>query len=95
VKCALVILWGFGYGTIPVAWNAWITRVAHDEVESGGGLLVATIQLGISAGAAAGGIASNHGGASSAFVTSALILGTAVVVILLDIRASSEAVHSG
>ncbi len=92
-KSALVILWGLGYGTIPVAWNAWITRVAHDEAESGGGLLVATIQLGISAGAAAGGISSDHGGASSAFITSGLILGAAAVVVLLDRRVSSVAVH--
>ncbi len=93
VQCALVVLWGLGYGTIPVSWNAWITRVAHDEAESGGGLLAATIQIGISAGAAAGGIASDHGGASFVFIASGLFLSASAVVILLDKRASSVPVH--
>ena len=93
VKCALVILWGFGYGTVPVAWSAWITRVAHDEAESGGGLMVATIQLGISAGAAVGGVAYDRGGASYAFTTSGLILAVAAVVTLLDMRVPSVIAH--
>ncbi len=51
----LVALWGFAFGLVPVAWSTWLATTVPDEAESAGGLLVASIQLAISAGAAGGG----------------------------------------
>ncbi|OFV58716.1 hypothetical protein BCR59_23235 [Klebsiella pneumoniae] len=51
----LVALWGFAFGLVPVAWSTWLATTVPDEAESAGGLLVASIQLAISAGAPAAG----------------------------------------
>jgi predicted MFS family arabinose efflux permease len=51
----LIAMWGLFFGVVQIGWNMWITRAIPEEAESGGGVLVATIQLGIMTGAAAGG----------------------------------------
>jgi predicted MFS family arabinose efflux permease len=51
----LVALWGFAFGLVPVGWSTWLATTVPDEAESAGGLLVASIQLAISAGAAGAG----------------------------------------
>ncbi|MCL7653700.1 MFS transporter, partial [Klebsiella pneumoniae] len=51
----LVALCGVAFGLVPVAWSTWLATTVPDEAESAGGLLVASIQLAISAGAAGGG----------------------------------------
>ncbi len=51
----MLILWGALNSAIPVAWSAWITQGISDSPESGGGLMVAAIQLAITLGAAVGG----------------------------------------
>ena len=43
----LVVAWGVAYGTIPVSWSAWVACAAPDQTESGGGLIVAAVQLAI------------------------------------------------
>jgi hypothetical protein len=48
----LVALWGFAFGLVPVGWSTWLATTVPDEAESAGGLLVASIQLAIGAGAA-------------------------------------------
>ncbi|MSE19552.1 MFS transporter, partial [Pantoea agglomerans] len=50
-----VAIWGMAFGSMPTGWSTWISRAVPDDAESGGGLLVATIQLAITVGAAAGG----------------------------------------
>ncbi len=52
----MLILWGMLNSAIPVAWSAWITQGISDSPESGGGLMVAAIQLAITLGAAVGGV---------------------------------------
>src|SRR5690606_18508978 len=59
----LVALWGMAFGAVPVAWSTWLTRVVPDEAESGGGLIVAAVQLAITTGAAAGGVLFDASGA--------------------------------
>jgi DHA1 family purine ribonucleoside efflux pump-like MFS transporter len=49
-------LWGFAFGVLPVGFQTWMVRVASDEAESAGGLLVAAFQVAITVGAVAGGI---------------------------------------
>lgn len=56
-------LMGLAFGTVPVTWSTWITVTVPDEAESGGGLLVAIIQLSIAVGAAAGGAVFDASGA--------------------------------
>lgn len=57
----LVALWGFAFGLVPVAWSTWLATTVPDEAESAGGLLVASIQLAISAAAGGGAVFDLHG----------------------------------
>lgn len=83
---ALVTLWGMAFGAVPVAWSTWITRTVPDEAESGGGLIVAAVQLAITLGAAAGGVIFDASGAKGVFAASALVLAAAVLLISLGLR---------
>jgi predicted MFS family arabinose efflux permease len=49
-------LWGFAFGALPVGFQTWMVRVASDEAESAGGLLVSAFQVAITVGAVVGGI---------------------------------------
>jgi predicted MFS family arabinose efflux permease len=46
-----MIAWGALNAAIPVSWFAWLSKEVSDEPESGGGLMVAAIQLSIMLGA--------------------------------------------
>lgn len=70
----LVTLWGFFSSMIPVGWSTWLTRAVPNEAESGGGLLVATIQLAIMAGAAVGGLVIDSSGVTGPFVVGGVVL---------------------
>lgn len=48
--------WGFAFGALPVGFQTWMVRVASDEAESAGGLLVSAFQIAITLGAVIGGI---------------------------------------
>ena len=82
LEIALVALWGLAFGTIPVAWSTWLARAVPDEAESGGGLIVAAVQLAITFGAAGGGVIYALSGVAGVFVTGgALMLATTAVVL--------------
>jgi predicted MFS family arabinose efflux permease len=49
-------IWGFAFGVLPVGFQTWMVRVASDEAESAGGLLVSAFQVAITVGAVVGGI---------------------------------------
>lgn len=83
---ALVMVWGFLFGAVPVAWSTWVTRAAADEPESGGGLQVAAIQLSITLGAGLGGMLFDHSGASGVIIGSAVTLLTAAIIIGSRVR---------
>ncbi|MET0505166.1 MAG: MFS transporter, partial [Luteibacter sp.] len=83
----LVALWGMTFGCVPVAWTTWITRTVPDEAESGGGLIVAAVQLAITLGAAGGGVVFDHAGANGVFVGAAVVLLMAVAAISLRLPA--------
>jgi len=87
VDAVLVALWGMAFGAVPVGWSTWITRTMPDEAESGGGLLVASIQLAITIGAAAGGVIFNVTGAKGVFMGSAVALLIATLTIYAALRA--------
>lgn len=82
----MVTLWGLAFGTVPVAWSAWITRTITDETESGTGLFVAAINFAIASGAAAGGLIFDSSGAVSVFLASGIVLLLATALILSRIK---------
>ncbi len=86
---AAVMAWGFGFGTVPVAWTTWLTRTVPYETESGGGLIVASIQIAITAGASLGGFTVDHSGVVGTFGLSAAILIAAGLIIFLALRSKS------
>lgn len=90
----LVALWGMAFGAVPVAWSTWITRTMPEEAESGGGLLVAAIQLAITIGAAAGGMIFNVTGAKGVFMGSAMALLLATLTIMMALRVKAPARNS-
>ncbi|WP_320188364.1 MFS transporter (plasmid) [Agrobacterium rosae] len=82
----IVALWGFSFGTIPVGWSTWLTQSVPDEAESGGGILVAAIQIAMTLGAALGGAIFDASGISSVFVFSGAVLLAATIVALIGLQ---------
>ncbi|MHC5307078.1 MFS transporter [Bartonella sp. LJL80] len=74
ISWALLLLWGFIATSAPVAWWAWLARRLPNNAETGGGLMVATIQLAITVGALLGGYLYDYQGYQTTFVVSACIL---------------------
>lgn len=71
---ALLAIWGFVGTAAPVVWWTWVTRATAEDVETGGGLMVAAAQIGILSGAAFGGVAYDHFGPIVTVLGSGLIL---------------------
>jgi predicted MFS family arabinose efflux permease len=70
----LLIGWGLIGTALPVAWWTWLARSLPDDADAGGGLMVAVIQMAITAGAASGGLLFDAGGHRATFMVSALLL---------------------
>lgn len=87
----LVAMWGFAFGLVPVGWSTWLATTIPDEAESAGGLLVASIQLAISAGAAGGGLVFDLNGASGVFMGSGILLLSAMVIVFARVRVNAVA----
>ena len=77
----LMIAWGGINSAIPVAWSAWLAKAINDEPESGGGLMVAVIQLSIMLGAASGGWLLDHWSISATFVGGVILLFCAAAIV--------------
>ena len=73
--------WGALNAAIPVAWSTWLTRGVRDAPESGGGLMVAAIQLSIMAGAALGGLLLDHVSITATLLGSAALLAMACLLV--------------
>lgn len=82
----LLGFWGLISTAAPVGWWAWVPRTFPKNAETGGGLMVAMIQLSIALGSTVGGLLFDHGGYRSAFVASAAMLLIAACLILLASR---------
>ncbi|UZJ62812.1 MFS transporter [Pseudomonas sp. KU26590] len=76
-----MISWGGLNAAIPVAWSTWLSKSVSDDPESGGGLLVAAIQLSIMVGGALGGLLLDHVSIAATFMGAAalLVLGALIV----------------
>jgi predicted MFS family arabinose efflux permease len=83
--------WGLLGTPAPVAWNTWLTRTLPEDAETGGGLMVAAIQLAITLGATIGGLLFDMSGYQSTFGTSAAMLVTAGLMAFVTKRAGSFA----
>ncbi|HEY6610963.1 MAG TPA: MFS transporter, partial [Pseudomonas sp.] len=76
----VMVGWGALNAAIPVCWSTWLARELSDEPESGGGLLVASIQLAIMLGGALGGQLLDHASASAPLVGGAVLLALASLI---------------
>ncbi|MFR9721918.1 MFS transporter [Streptomyces sp. MS19] len=57
---AVLVLWGLGYGAVPVTFQTWILRAAPDATEAASSLYVSMFNLSIALGALLGGLAVDH-----------------------------------
>jgi predicted MFS family arabinose efflux permease len=93
----LLALWGFLSTAAPVAWWTWLTRTLPDDSEAGGGLMVAAIQLAITAGAAFGGFLFDAYGFAATFIAATVLLllaaMTAVVSAFIGQRVNHMRAH--
>lgn len=82
VSAVAVAAWGFFFGFLPVGIQTWTVRVAADQAEAAGGLLVAAFQVAIAGGAVLGGLLVDHLGALGAvgYLAFATLAGALLVV---------------
>lgn len=83
----LLGVWGLLATAAPVGWWSWIARAMPEDAESGGGLMVAVIQLSIALGSTLGGVLFDIHGHLGTFTASAAILIAAAVLAMLTSRA--------
>ena len=86
----LLAIWGVIGTAAPVAWWTWLARTLPQDAEDGGGLMVASIQLAITVGAAAGGLLFDASGYASTFTLAALLLAGSAVAALAAHRAAAR-----
>lgn len=89
----LLAAWGLLGTPAPVGWGTWLSRTLPNDAEAGGGLMVATIQLAITLGASAGGIAFDNSGYEATFTFSAIVLVAAGVLALFAGRGARARVE--
>ena len=74
IVITLLALWGLMATAAPVGWWAWVPETFPNDAESGGGLMVAVIQLSIAIGSTLGGLLFDTSGYQTTFIASAAIL---------------------
>jgi predicted MFS family arabinose efflux permease len=77
----VLIAWGTLNSAIPVSWSTWLTKAVSDEPESGGGLMVAAIQLSIMLGGVFGGYLLDSVSVGATFIGGSLLLFAAAAVV--------------
>ncbi|WP_431984546.1 MFS transporter [Streptomyces qinglanensis] len=75
---AVLLLWGLGYGAVPVTFQTWILKAAPDATEAASSLYVSTFNLSIALGAFFGGLA-----VDGLTTTSVLWIGAALAALTL------------
>ncbi|SEJ39407.1 hypothetical protein SAMN04244572_03794 [Azotobacter beijerinckii] len=78
---AMMVGLGALNAAIPVCWSTWLAKEIDDEPESGGGLMVASIQLAIMMGGALGGQLLDRANASAPPAGRRVLLILSVLVI--------------
>lgn len=82
----LVALWGLAFGGVPVAWSTWVARSVPDQAESAGGMVVASVQGAIAAGAATGGLMFGLSGIVGVFIAGSVVMLVAALFIELCVK---------
>lgn len=77
-----ILLWGFGFGMIPITTQIWCFDASNGRVEGVQALLVCVVNLSIGGGAFIGGQVSGYAGFTAAIVTGAIGAALAMVVVL-------------
>ena len=72
----LMIVWGVLNSAIPVCWSTWLSKGIADQPDSGGGLMVAAIQLAIMLGGAFGGLLLDR-----VSITATMVGGAALLIV--------------
>lgn len=90
---ALLVIWGFVWGALPLGTQTWMAGASPNGAESGLALFVTTIQLSISLGSVVGGaVVSSLGIAPDFWVSAGIaIVGAVVLIVLGTRRAGSRA----
>jgi predicted MFS family arabinose efflux permease len=84
--------WGLIGTPAPVGWGTWLSRTLPTDAEAGGGLMVATIQLAITLGAAVGGTLYDLSGYQATFgISAVLLLIAALLAFLAAAKSASQA----
>ncbi|WP_421721677.1 MFS transporter [Achromobacter xylosoxidans] len=94
-QALLVALWGMAFGGVPVAWSNWVASAVPDQAESAGGMVVASVQSSIAAGAAAGGAMFSANGIVGVFVAGGILMLLAALLIALRVRIHAPGRGSG
>ncbi|WP_174021887.1 MFS transporter (plasmid) [Agrobacterium fabrum] len=85
---AWVVIWGFGFGMLPIAMQTFLFSSAPDRLESIAALFVSIAQLAIGLGALVGGLAVDNFG-----VPSALWLGVASALLTAGLIVLTSKIH--
>ncbi len=83
--------WGLVATAASVGWWTWLAKTLPDDAEAGGGLMVAIIQLAITLGTTAGGVAFDLHGYRAPFELSAALLVVAGVLAFMAGRSALQA----
>lgn len=75
-------LWGFAFGSFPVAISIWNARAAPDHAESAGALLASIFQVAIATGSGLGGLIIDGFGSTGVtlYAASAALIGAMVIL---------------
>ncbi len=87
----LVAFWGLAFGGVPVAWSTWVAHSVPDQAESAGGMVVASVQGAIAAGAATGGLMFSLSGIVGVFAGGSLVMLLAALLIALCVKVNALA----
>ncbi|BFO57263.1 MFS transporter [Acidovorax sacchari] len=94
-QALLVAFWGMAFGGVPVAWSNWVARSVPDQAESAGGMVVASVQSAIAAGAAAGGAMFSFSGITGVFIAGGVSMLLATWLIAVRVRVPPVQVADG
>jgi predicted MFS family arabinose efflux permease len=83
VSFAIVLLWGFAFGLMPICVQVWLYEAAPDRFEGGSALLVTILQIAVAFGAWAGGRLVDASGVATTFQIAAGFCFVGGVVIAL------------
>ncbi|QLH25489.1 MFS transporter [Streptomyces sp. Rer75] len=90
---AILILWGLGYGAVPVTFQTWILDAAPDTSEAASSLYVSTFNLSIALGAFAGGLAVDGIATASVLWTGAAL--ALLTLLVVGVARRTAAVSAG